>query len=1832
MANLVPFTAIKTDQAYIDGDLDVKRKMLQGWKMYNDKLAGDDQQAKADILEAANILLEQEKLGDTVGEMVGDTAIAVGLGLGGGAAGFFTPVPGGAAMGGFVGGAAAADINQRRAIEAGRRVDPYSIARTVTEGAVNAIPVVGTVGRGVMPVVKVMAKDALRVGGAGALGNVAEQLETKGEVNPSEAAMAGLTYGVGAGALRGVFEGVAKPMSRSARRAMSPEALAELEAEMVKRFTKDGAANPEVRAANEFTNEELGRLAAYRDNQAKVLAARNAAIEAQRVKVASDKAMSEAEMDEWIKNATETEFVPSSKSVNQAELSANIFEEANKPKPAGESASVLQGSPFFTKEEQLAGITQRKLNDIVSADETIEGPLQMAKKQADAETIEATLEADNLAPRYTGSETLGGLGDIPDIQGVVTPIDNLIAGNVAQKNNAAGVFNQNVVAEIERFKALGIPINEQTRKAAVAIATAGTNQERGLLRQGVNKAYGIGVGSPVPKAKATTRLTSLDQLEPIAPEPVSPMAPPPVVSLATQADNAVGAGGLGAVNAKANEIAGASPVGKQGPLGEQVADPLDLESSGLTVVSTQGDHYVEDANGNTLDVFASKEDAMEMPVVADEVVPAETPLPPRTTARQERLNKGTSQAQKAADDFSKMVDNFEGDMMQPDATKGQAKKWAKKFFDRGVINERTLEEVEIMAKDRDMGAEDIASVFKYELEKHRALLNKKAGGEGGASAAPLGIIGGGKLPSAGEPVLGALAGFGATEQREGESDEDFSQRRLENALLGMGVASLGASGVKRLAARLGQEQAGMDLEKLGAAVQATVKQKPKTREELIAEVVKLNQVIRQANAGTPQAGMSAPVFAATKAGASPKFDPAAKAKEIDAMNEAQRKGAEKTIKQKWNEQVRYVERKLITANEFIYRLAKQAEEKAGRLLDPVMDPRIITPTRGMNSAPAAWAHIQREGLDVFYTKTLNEGAKKLGMEPDMFLSQLDKYLLSKQALARYAVGATEEQVGGGFTRDVATDFVAKLGKEFEPYARVINDGYKKLLMQQVEDGLVSKELGDLLMDAFPDYVPFARIFNMDEIAEGMSSVIQSGTSTASIANQTLVRKFVGSERGIESPVGELLERVYATYEQGGRNHTARTWISMGDSDLLGPASGIKQLWRTDSTGRPLRAKGIFEKTGDGFRMLDANGKPVVDEFGEEVVVGRGNVRETDQGNWVGDGRIIKDKEAADKAKYKISYLYQGERLDAEVPKEMEEAAKGLNVPAMGLFAKMLNLPVRVGRVGFTSANPVFAFRQIPRDLQQIVANTQDYRDLPKVLVNYAKGFKAALASRIPEYAKATGQQVDSELVKRWNEYSGAFNFTEMFRDQGESKKTVSRLMGNISLMERPMQALRRIEDAISAFEDAGRLAVFKTEVDKLAEPAIAQGLIKRSDKGYLTGDKYTLDNIFYKAAQESQERTANYLNRGEWGRALNGIFLYLNAGIQGTRANVKAFKANPAMYAMKTAIFGGSSLGLITAYNMATPERAAAYMDLTEDERERNLIVLHPMALKDEKGNYLAIKIPLAQGISGLMQTQRRIVEDLKGFSLQEGKPEIFTGALEDIFGFVTPIQPDANKLMSFATPQAVRPLLESSSLVNKNFFSGQDVVPRRLEKLPPEDQFDASTPLVMRELGVALGMSPKKMEYLVKNYTGTLGTTSMYLLDKAFEAGSEKESPTRSIGEDVMNAFTKSRGGEQLNRFYALKDDADKAYNGVKAALARGDEARAREIIEDRRDDLRNHQVLAGINQQISEIYRAMRLLESRVDTNPEFRDDIAKARSIITELARNGVSMVREMDQREE
>ena len=208
---------------------------------------------------------------------------------------------------------------------------------------------------------------------------------------------------------------------------------------------------------------------------------------------------------------------------------------------------------------------------------------------------------------------------------------------------------------------------------------------------------------------------------------------------------------------------------------------------------------------------------------------------------------------------------------------------------------------------------------------------------------------------------------------------------------------------------------------------------------------------------------------------------------------------------------------------------------------------------------------------------------------------------------------------------------------------------------------------------------------------------------------------------------------------------------------------------------------------------------------------------------------------------------------------------------------------------------------------------------------------------------------------------------------------------------------------------------------------------------------------------------------------------------------------------------------------------------------------------------------------------------------------------------------------------QVIKPIADV--VANRNSFTGTDIVPYYQTKLEPAYQQRATTNELARVIGETFNISPIKLEYIVRGYTGTLGG---YLLDAA-DSVTRLGTGTPYIPPNINSVPVVKRflldldkGGGLQQQFYDLRNEVDRAVQTMNKLKKSGrfDELQAYRT---------NMQGVLNVKGQIRAIEKYMDnwrkrrdVLLARTDINPLVKAELLeqlemerdKRLSIITEL----------------
>jgi len=211
--------------------------------------------------------------------------------------------------------------------------------------------------------------------------------------------------------------------------------------------------------------------------------------------------------------------------------------------------------------------------------------------------------------------------------------------------------------------------------------------------------------------------------------------------------------------------------------------------------------------------------------------------------------------------------------------------------------------------------------------------------------------------------------------------------------------------------------------------------------------------------------------------------------------------------------------------------------------------------------------------------------------------------------------------------------------------------------------------------------------------------------------------------------------------------------------------------------------------------------------------------------------------------------------------------------------------------------------------------------------------------------------------------------------------------------------------------------------------------------------------------------------------------------------------------------------------------------------------------------------------------------------------------------------------------PSGVKTVIEIG--LNKDFWSGKDIVPKRLEKVLAEEQYTAAT----SELGKTLSklsngaLNPMQMDHIVKSTFGSAGALAQYFTNLIGEASGERpETPLKQT--PLVGPFVRPevpRGREEL--FYDLKDEVDTAYNTLRLKFIRQKDQSAEEFREKNAGLIALYKKINKVDEKLQNINQAIRLKGESTDKDvsaKEKREDMVEMMKAKNDLL-DGVETLR-------
>ena len=490
--------------------------------------------------------------------------------------------------------------------------------------------------------------------------------------------------------------------------------------------------------------------------------------------------------------------------------------------------------------------------------------------------------------------------------------------------------------------------------------------------------------------------------------------------------------------------------------------------------------------------------------------------------------------------------------------------------------------------------------------------------------------------------------------------------------------------------------------------------------------------------------------------------------------------------------------------------------------------------------------------------------------------------------------------------------------------------------------------------------------------------------------------------------------------------------------------------------------------------------------------------------------------------------------------------------------KMMGSFTTALRRGVTTT-PSFILKNPIRDTLQVWMQGGFGSDLTPPVGEYVKGITSVLQNS-PEYRALQGAGIAGSGIRTQNIASAAKSIREKI---GVEQRAFYKKFYDI------------LENAADKSEGISRVQAYKNALEK-------------------TGDE--AEALF--AAME----TINFSRRGTSRGAQVAIALlpFFNARLQGLDVAYRTLKGDKMI---PTELTGSSKKAVYTrmAYVSALSGVYAvlisgtkAWLNATDEERDSNIFVPIDWIPGIKEGTALKFPIPQELGLVTKMFPER-LVSYYRG--LDDG-PELVDAMARGLLA----------TLSMNPIPQIFRPYFEHTA--NFDMYTQKPIENAYLQRLLPEERYTEYTSEVYKMAGQAMGVSPVKLDHLIRGYTGSLGAMTADIIGMILEEGKAAPKPERIRFSEpyllpgIGQLFRSANGRKAVEDLYELDEAANMAVATLRA-VSRGQ----REMSPERQDELRSmlyiDKAIQPTLKRVQALNRMKRTVLAAEDMSPEQKRD---------------------------
>lgn len=454
----------------------------------------------------------------------------------------------------------------------------------------------------------------------------------------------------------------------------------------------------------------------------------------------------------------------------------------------------------------------------------------------------------------------------------------------------------------------------------------------------------------------------------------------------------------------------------------------------------------------------------------------------------------------------------------------------------------------------------------------------------------------------------------------------------------------------------------------------------------------------------------------------------------------------------------------------------------------------------------------------------------------------------------------------------------------------------------------------------------------------------------------------------------------------------------------------------------------------------------------------------------------------------FTIMYNGKKVAYRCAPEFYEAIVGYKAPTGNIIFNAAKITAKVLRGGVTMS-PSFILRNLMKDT--VGAGVASQNGFVPIL-DTIRGARALMKD--PKFRA----EFESSGVISFSDYGDPESaYSNLVALNGGKQLTIYEPK---AIIEGILQAVMK-RKGLEALKDIG---MGLGQLSAFLESATRAGEFKRARES---------GKSLEEAAMDAREVTVNFSRSGVAGQKINQTIPFFNATIQGGYLFYRLMQKHPKR-----------TVARLVEYILLP---SLALWIFTHDEDWYKEL--------DPKIKYThwclpnGVRIPKPQEYGVLVGGGVEALLD-QAWSKDSRAIAEWSKALGSMIG------PDV-------LPTLIKPLIEWNT--NYSFFKGGELVPKRLQNMPPELQYTSGTTEASKFIGKYTGYSPIKIDNTVRGYLGTMGMI-LYQTPDWFAA--EKQNlPAKKLSEmQIIRDFSvnKNHLNRYVNDFYDLQKIANEQHN----------------------------------------------------------------------------------------